>query len=212
MSFLYLVFDLMGFSKSKKVTNVSDQVSALVIYQVLNILFQVSEEGASEIRVLVSDSRSRLRPDSCPLVVGRSSKTRSVHHPSTSSPSRLAAPRCAPLPAWRGGSDGSARLGVVVLLFHPPQEGTDAVLPQPGALLVGLHVLPVHLGGASAWGCGAGGVGGCKFRGRLHPARLPPHQTRSWRRSAEQRGRPQHGDVLQPHARQRLLPQRGQAG
>lgn len=51
----------MGFNKSKKVTNISDQVSSLFIYQVLNIVFRFlkrepqKSESLSQIAAVVSD-------------------------------------------------------------------------------------------------------------------------------------------------------------
>lgn len=59
-------------------------------------------------------------------------------------------PRCrSALPAGARHLDIAARGGAVVLLPHPQEEGTDSLLLEPGALLLGLHVLCVSPGGGS---------------------------------------------------------------
>lgn len=144
--------------------------------------------------------------------MGWSPKSGPVRHPSSCPPSPPAAPRRSPLPARLGDSDSLARPGAVVLLFHPPQEGADTLLPQPGPLLPGVHVLLVCHRGASPRGCWPGPASGGNCRGHTHRGGPHPHQERPRHCAAKSRGRPQHSDVLQPYGRQRPCPQRGEAG
>lgn len=64
-------------------------------------------------------------------------------------------PRCRPaLPSGARHLDIAARGGALVLLPHPQEEGTDSLFLEPGALLLGLHVLCVSPGGGSSRPCG----------------------------------------------------------
>lgn len=94
------------------------------------------------------DRGHRGGPGEGPLVRGGREGQRQPR--AASRPAARLPPRCrSALPAGSRHPDISARAGAVVLLPHPQEEGTDSLLLEPGALLLGLHVLCLSPGGGS---------------------------------------------------------------
>lgn len=112
-----------------------------------------SPEQVADVQIAAAGSsgknrRHRGRPGAGPLVRGGREGQRQPRAASGAA-ARLPPRGRSALPAGARRLDVSARGGALVLLPHPQEEGADSLLFEPGALLLGLHVLRVSPGGGS---------------------------------------------------------------
>lgn len=103
------------------------------------------------VQVAEEETSSSWTPVRC--VWGHDWEPGDLHDPSPAAASSPAESRLSALPAGPRPPHHSARPGPVVLLRHTPKEEAHPLLPQPGALLSSLHVLPLHRGDFTLRGC-----------------------------------------------------------